>query len=94
LDLSGHRSQLVTTELVARAGCVLVMEASQRGVLRRTIRQAVAVPILVLGDLDPESIDTRAIPDPVDRSDAFFEKTYARIDRCVDEVVRAVKALA
>ena len=46
--------------------------------------------VLVLGDLDPERVETRTIRDPVERPPAVFEQTYARIERCVRELARAL----
>ncbi len=91
LDLSGHRSQLITERLVRGAEVILVMS----GELERTLRNRFPVgrtPICVLGDLDPVSIDAREIRDPFQQELRVFELAYARIDRCVTEFVRAATA--
>ena len=53
-------------------------------------------PIVLLGDFDPEPIDTRTIVDPFGRSLAAFEATFDRIDRCItvlmDRLARAQPA--
>jgi len=49
---------------------------------------------LVLGDLDPQPTEPRRIHDPVRQPLAVFEQTYARIERCVRELARAVTAAA
>jgi protein-tyrosine-phosphatase len=65
------------------------MEPRQRRALQDLFgRDGCAV--LVLGDLDPEPAATRTIADPVEQPEAAFEASYRRIDRCVDELVRAV----
>lgn len=82
VDLQLHRSQLVTPALAASADLILVMDARQRAVLRFEY----GVPdgrIVVLGDLDPVPIPGRAILDPYDRPAADYERSYARIERCV-----------
>ena len=91
VDLSVHRSQLVTAESVRAADLIVVMDLPQRHEIcvrfGRTERD-----VLVLGDLDPQPMETRRIRDPVRQPLAVFEQTYARIERCVRELARAVAA--
>jgi len=89
VDLSAHRSQLLTADHARGADLIVVMDPSQRreicdrfGRLERDV--------LVLGDLDPQLIDTRAIRDPVNQPRDVFEESYARIERCVRELERAI----
>jgi hypothetical protein len=56
--------------------------------LRRQFRRRAGV--LLLGDLDPGPIRTRAIRDPVEQPVQVFREVYARIDRCLEELVRAL----
>src|SRR5262249_35813369 len=82
VDLRLHRSQLVTPALAAGADLVLVMDGRQRAVLRFEY----GVPdgnLVVLGDLDPVPIPAPALPGPYDRPAADYERSYARIERCV-----------
>jgi protein-tyrosine-phosphatase len=70
---------------------VVVMEPSQR----RTLSRQHGVPadrILVLGDLDPEPIPSRTIPDPYGKSEATFLECYRRINRCIDTLRGALSA--
>jgi protein-tyrosine-phosphatase len=89
LNLSAHRSRLLTPSPSGGADLVVVMEPGQRRALRGLIGRD-GHAILVLGDLDPEPVTTRAILDPVDQPEAAFEASYARIDRCLDTLVAAV----
>ena len=89
LDLSGHRSQLLTPRDVANADLIVVMDAAQRSALHVLFGRDRG-DVLVLGDLDPQPIDTREIEDPMDRSRAVFERSYSRIARCVRELGEAV----
>jgi protein-tyrosine-phosphatase len=86
-DLSGHRSRLFTAEEARTVDLVVVMEGQQG---RRVEARLGASParVLVLGDLDPEPIESRAIPDPYGHDVEFFIRTYDRIDRCVAELER------
>ena len=89
VDLSAHRSQLLTADRARGADLIVVMDPAQRreicdrfGRLERDV--------LVLGDLDPQLIDTRTIRDPVNQPREVFEETYARIERCIQQLVRAI----
>lgn len=83
VDLSAHRSRVVTNEILNAHDLVVVMEPSQRSTLSRQ-HGVPADRILVLGDLDPEPIQSRIIADPYGKSEATFLECYRRIDRCID----------
>lgn len=86
LDLTGHRSRLVTADLVRAADLVVVMDTEQqRWICERFGRRP--ADILVLGDLDPVPVETRTIHDPVNDGREVFEQVYERIARCVQELV-------
>jgi protein-tyrosine-phosphatase len=82
IDLTAHRSRVLTPEMLRAAGLVVVMDAGQRERLLLG-RWALADRIVVLGDFDPEPIERRAIPDPVEKPVEAFRSCYARIERCV-----------
>src|SRR5574341_942162 len=76
---------------ITAARLIVVMEAAQRDeIVRRFGRRP--EDVLILGDLDPESIDTRTIRDPVEQPLDVFESTYGRIDRCISQLVRTWSA--
>ena len=89
VDLSAHRSQLITAHCVREAELIIVMDQHQARALRHRFpigrRQ-----ICVLGDLDPEPIVARGIEDPIEQPPEVFRRAYERIDRCIDQLVRAV----
>jgi len=89
IDLSGHRATLLTREAARTAGLVVVMSEDQR---RSVVHDFGRAPrgIVVLGDLDPLPIDLRTVRDPWRQPEAAFEDSYARIDRCVRELVKAL----
>jgi protein-tyrosine-phosphatase len=68
---------------------VVVMNTSQR---RAVCRDFGARPerVLVLGDLDPSPITSREIRDPWRQEPGVLEESYARVERCVRELVRAL----
>jgi len=81
IDLRAHRSRLVTPADSEGQALVIVMETRQA----RRVRQELGVPgsrIVVLGDLDPNLIDTRDIIDPWRLGPEVFEEVYQRIWRC------------
>jgi len=89
VDLSAHRSQLLTADIVCAADLIVVMDPTQGRVVCQRFGR-LPRDILVLGDLDPCRIATRAIRDPVDQSVEVFEESYRRIERCVAELVRGL----
>jgi len=89
VDLSRHRSRLVTPDVVRRAAVVVVMSPDQGRWIRVRFGRR-AARILMLGDLDPLPIESRTIADPVNQSPQVFEACYARIDRCVHALSRLV----
>ncbi len=82
LDLAPHRSQKLETAHLREVELVVVMDEAQRHRLVAS-RPELADRVLLLGDLDPEPITRRAIPDPVDNPAPVFRTCYERIDRCV-----------
>ena len=90
IDLTGHRSQLVTPDLVRAAELILVMEAVQgRMVCERFGRSP--RDVVILGDLDPEPVRSRAIEDPWGRRATVCASAFGRIERCIGTLVRALR---
>jgi protein-tyrosine-phosphatase len=89
VDLRAHRSHVLNPDLVQGVDLLVVMETEHRD---RLLRSFAAPPnrIIVLGDLDPEPIDTRTVRDPIFQEVEVFTDTYARIDRCLAELYRAL----
>jgi protein-tyrosine-phosphatase len=82
VELCDHRSRLLTPEKVAAADLIFVMDLAQQLAVHAQFRRA-ARDIILLGDLDPLAITTRAVRDPVDQPVPVFDEVYARIERCV-----------
>ncbi len=93
IDLSEHRSRLVAGAASPRHGLVLVMNELQRAAVCRLLGRA-PDDVLVLGDLDPEPIDTREIRDPWGAEEEVFDSSYERIDRCVGTLAAVVTRFA
>lgn len=86
LDLGPHVSRGL--DEVPRDGRLWVVKEHVH--LRRLAR--VGIPrddILILGDLDPDPVERRAILDPYGKSAEVFEATYHRMVRCLEELARA-----
>jgi protein-tyrosine phosphatase len=90
VDLSTHRAQLVTADLVRWADLILVMDGRQRRILCERFGRAPR-DIVLLGDFDPEPVPTRGIEDPVEQSVEVCRRVYARIARCVAALVQALR---
>jgi len=88
IDLSSHLSTLVTAEAVAAADLVAVMSEDQARGIRSRYGQNVM--LVILGDLDPLSIESRSITDPLGQDAQLVEQVYSRIDRCVEQIAALV----
>jgi protein-tyrosine-phosphatase len=87
VDLSDHRSKLISSRLIDSNDLVVVMEPWQRrDVLRISNRRGVRV--LVLGDLRPHPGEARAILDPFDGRRELFERSYDDVDACIEQLAR------
>ena len=90
VDISSHRSTRITTESLHAADLVVVMSSEQARGIRARLRSS-SSRVLVLGDLDPLSINRRTISDPWGEPDSAFDASYDRIDRCVRELARIIQ---
>lgn len=88
IDLSTHRSRLLDAPELKATDLIVVMDVRQRDAVTNLIRRPER--ILVLGDLDPDGIDTRTIQDPYGHPEDVFERVFDRLDRCVGELVRTI----
>jgi protein-tyrosine phosphatase len=89
VDLTAHQSRLIVAPQLDARTLVVVMEPRQQ---RALVRRFGIPPhrVLVLGDLDPRPITTRAIADPWGLGEPVLQASYARIDRCVRVLVAAL----
>lgn len=88
-DLKPHRSAILTATDLQRSDLIVVMSGDQANDVRW--RGAPAnVPVIVLGDLDPEPIDGRTIVDPWNCDESVFRSSYRRIDRCAEELAKII----
>jgi protein-tyrosine phosphatase len=86
VDLTSHRSQTVTRDLVSRADLVLVMDRANLNDMRRLYPEAAAKTYL-LGSLDAEGTTNVEIPDPYDDGFEATERVCRRIAAAVDRLV-------
>ena len=93
VDLTKHRSRPVTADVARAADLIVVMDVTQRRLVCERFGRRPSDMIL-LGDLDPAFVETRAIRDPVDQSRQVFDEVYERVSRCVHEFAGAVRAPA
>jgi protein-tyrosine phosphatase len=93
VNLSDHRSRLVTADLVRAADLIVVMDTAQQRLLYERFGRSLR-DVVVLGDFDPGPVETRTIRDPVDQSGEVFEQVYERIARCVRELAGVLGSAA
>jgi protein-tyrosine-phosphatase len=88
-DLRPHRSVLLTANDLQRTDLIVVMSGDQANDVRW--RGAPGhVPVVVLGDLDPEPTQERTIVDPWNGDESAFRSSYGRIDRCAEELAKLI----
>lgn len=88
-DLRAHRSAVLTANDLQKTDLIVVMSGDQASDVRW--RGAPPhVPVVVLGDLDPERIDGRTIVDPLNSDESVFRSSYQRIDRCAAELAKLI----
>jgi protein-tyrosine phosphatase len=90
IDLREHRSRLLDGAVVLQSDLIVVMAEDQRDAACESYGLDPR-HLLVLGDLDPCPIDTRTIRDPWKEGEGVFAESYARIDRCVEALARALE---
>lgn len=86
LDLSAHQSRQLDPAVVRQYDLIVVVAPGHARAIARRFGVAPA-RIVLLGDLDPERIDTREIRDPYDGDYALFASSFTRIDRCLELLV-------
>lgn len=89
VDLSGHRSQLVTPDIARSAELIIVMETGQRRMVCERFGRS-ARDVVLLGDLDPGPVRSRDIEDPWARRATVCASAFGRIERCIGTLVRAL----
>ena len=89
IDMSQHRSALITRDALRSSDLIVVMDTKQRSRLE-TEHGVPRERVVVLGDLDPLPIDRRTVRDPVEQPTHVFAGTYDRIDRCVRKLWEAL----
>jgi len=82
VDLSEHRSRLVTAEDTTRFDLFLVMTRRHRDELHRRFGISLA-HIALLGDFDESGAPEREIADPYGQPDQAFHKAFDQIDRSI-----------
>jgi protein-tyrosine-phosphatase len=90
VELNTHRSRLATDQDATGTDLIVVMEEWQAEKMINELG-APRERLLILGDLDPERVDNRTIVDPYGHDEAFFHRTFDRLDRCLAALVRAVR---
>lgn len=89
VNLTAHRSHLVTSLHVRSADLVVTMDAAQAREIRRRFGKPLG-QIVVLGDFDPDPDAARAISDPFGQPAMEYDRVYGRIERCAKELADAV----
>lgn len=89
VDLTSHRSHRLSFSLAQAADLIVVMDATQRTAVHEQFGRTVH-DVVVLGDCDPRPIATRSIADPFGEGRIAYERSYARIARCIGVLASAL----
>lgn len=89
VDLSDHRSRslvLSREDWGKKDGSVVFVMDSEQASRFRRVHGSPTLGIYVLGDFDPKPVSRRGIRDPFGHPQPVFDETFARIQRCVEQV--------
>ena len=86
-----HRSKIVSRSLIKESEAIFIFDRNNLRRFREIDPQANA-RIYWLGDLDPLWSGRRTIVDPWGEGLAEFERTFARVARCVEVVADLMRA--
>ena len=84
---------MITVSDAQAADLVVVMDETQSWAVR-ALYGGNGQAILLLGDLDPHAIETRAIRDPDAQAREVCEQSYTRIERCIEQLVETLSGVA
>jgi protein-tyrosine-phosphatase len=88
VDLAEHRSRVLCRADMEETDLIVVVDPAHGRRLRRMF--GCGDKVLVLGDLDPDGIETRVVLDPDGKPVEVFREVYARIDRCTTVLTDAL----
>jgi protein-tyrosine phosphatase len=90
LDISDHRSQSITRELMQSFDLILTMEKNHKEALRIEFPRC-AERVYLLSEMSGDSHD---VDDPIGRSKADYQATADEIDRLIAEGFEEIERLA
>lgn len=91
IDISRHRSQRLSDDLMARALLVLVMTASHKQVIVEAFPDD-RIPVLLFRELLPEA-EGHQIPDPYGGNIRLYEATRDSMVEAIPSIVNYIKTL-
>lgn len=89
LDLSGHRSKTLSTDLVRNADLIVTMGVRHRDTVGGVDPDSLESTFLLTNFSDRHDGD---IPDPIGGSRDVYEQTYLVIRECIDEMATKLNA--
>ncbi|NNF12136.1 MAG: low molecular weight phosphotyrosine protein phosphatase [Gemmatimonadetes bacterium] len=89
VSTTDHRSQVVSEDLLRGSDAVFIFDRFNAQRLRK-LPSGPRGRVYWLGDFDPEWTGKRAIIDPWGKPAEEFDRTFARIERCIDRVTRVL----
>ena len=87
IDVSGHLTQRLTSEMVDRADVVLVMEHWHKEQILKLAPSAKSKVFLLKQFADQAQGTEIEIPDPIAKPPEVYDRCYQMIKECVEKVV-------
>lgn len=91
LDLSGHRSRLLTSEVVDRADVILTMSGAHLARVEELGGKGAAWKLSSFAEDEPA--EAPDIPDPFGGDDARYEQTFTALERLVSGSIRRLEPM-
>jgi len=88
IDLSAHRARRLDAALIRPGDLVLAFEASHADQIESVV-QGTGASVRLLGAFDSPLAYHQ--PDPYGLSEAYFDRCFSRIERCIEGLAQAVE---
>jgi tRNA threonylcarbamoyl adenosine modification protein (Sua5/YciO/YrdC/YwlC family) len=89
IDVSGHRSQRITADMIKRSDLILIMEKLHEEKILEMAPEA-KNRLFLLKEFAKIDVNNLDIPDPIGRTLEFYEKTFAIIKEAVERVAQII----
>jgi tRNA threonylcarbamoyl adenosine modification protein (Sua5/YciO/YrdC/YwlC family) len=90
IDVSSHRSQQITKEMIKQADLILVMEKLHEDRILQMLPEAKFRVFLLKEFAKIRDEDSLDIPDPIGKGEDYYQETFTTIRQAIDRVVELI----